>query len=90
MQNADAHALTTTKQTSLFPVTAPTIPPLLTKKWLYNYFQIPQNSGGSYRMRKQVLTDDVLAQVGIALDEYNAIRIFSAVQSRRIKEVLGL
>lgn len=90
MQNAENDLFTTVKTTSHYTPAASTIPPLLTKKWLYNYFQIPQNSGGSYRMRKQVLTDEVLDQVGIAIDEYNAIRIFSAVQSRRIKEVLGL
>jgi hypothetical protein len=90
MQQSDSQTKTHTPAPTLFSSQAHTIPPLLTKKWLCDYFQIPHTGAGSFRLRTQVLTDDILHDVGIDCDQYKTIRIFTAVQSRRIKEILGL
>lgn len=42
------------------------------------------------RLRKKILTDDVLYQAGIALEEYTRIRTFTAEQSRKLTEILDL
>lgn len=63
-------------------------PPLITKKWLCAYFGLrSNNTSGIYR---KILTDDVLQQLGLSISEVRnkKFKMFTAVQSRHLSEIL--
>lgn len=64
-------------------------PVLLTKKWLRIYFQIPQCDRYN-RLRSHVITDELLAELGIDAEEYPRIYTFTATQSAKLRRLLNL
>ena len=70
------------------------VPKLITKKWLYAYFQL-ERPGGRCRcdqLYKKVLTPDVLRCIGRTEQEVRqrSVKYFDAVTSRKLVEILGL
>ena len=70
------------------------VPRLITKKWLYNYYDLSR-PGGRCRcdqLYKKVLTPAVLSQIGRTEQDVRRkdVKYFDAVTSRRLCEILGI
>jgi len=70
------------------------VPKLITKKWLYNYYDL-ERPGGRCRcdqLYKKVLTPEVLSQIGRTEQDVRRkdVKYFDAVTSRRLCEILGI
>lgn len=64
---------------------------VLTKKYLCDRLGIRHTSGRrAARLRALAFTDDVLAHLGMSLEEYKRRRDFTVVESHRIAELLHL
>lgn len=66
---------------------------LLTKGELCEIFGlVSTHSGRKYyqRLRKFVLTDDILKSAGISIEQYHQKRVFTADQSQRLRYLLKI
>lgn len=64
-------------------------PRLLTKKWLKMYFGIPAVDVTG-RLRRDVLTDELLQRLDLDPDRYKRIKIFTYEQSAAIRTALNI
>lgn len=70
------------------------VPRLITKKWLYNYYDLSR-PGGRCRcdqLYKKVLTPSVLSQIGRTEEDVRqrSVKYFDAVTSRHLCRILGI
>lgn len=66
------------------------VPALISKKWLCVRFGIHGRAHGA--LYKKVLTPDVIQQLGVEPEQIRnqRIRVFDAVTSNKLKEILSL
>lgn len=66
------------------------VPALISKKWLCVRFGIHGRADGA--LYKKVLTPDVIQQLGVEPEQIRnqRIRVFDAVTSNKLKEILSL
>jgi len=64
----------------------PEVPPLISKKFLYSYFEIPRTN--RVRLYRCVLTEEVLNTMGMTKEQVMVIKTFDAQQSRILKQLL--